>query len=268
MSGDNTPYWLNKRYPKLKGDVLDAAIEGQTVKYPMVVRTASDPPIAGQRMGLISFMIPDKPIKDETNGHTIFSFVKLRGNYADEGLCERESEKIVAKVDSKFTVVTVPVGQWLPITDNPRFFMKMLEVKTGDQEIALRDRAAREKAEEEARIIRELKESEERLRNGGDVYDDTTSLDYYVTKRVTFGRLCEERDILRAKVEDVLSKIERTVSELKELEGLKPEHKDNWMERYNVERARAGIEPISPLHQYEQEYSTIMGIPPGPSSSN
>lgn len=264
----NAPYWLDKRYPKLKGDVLDAAVEGQTIKYPMVVRAASDPPISGQRFGLISFMIPDAPIRDETNGYTVTSFVKLRGNYSDESLAELESEKIIKKVDSKFRVVTVPVGQWVPITDNPRMFSKLLDVKMNDTEIALRDRAAREKADEEARIMRELKESQERLRNGGDVYDDPTSLDYYVTKRVTFGRLCEERDILRAKVEDVLGKIERTITELKGLEETKPEHRDNWVERYNFERARSGIEPMNPLGQYEQEYCTVMGFPVTPVASS
>lgn len=260
-SANQTPYWLDKRYPKLKGDVAEAAIEGQSITYPQVVRTACDPPVTGQRLGLISFMIPDKPMKDETNGHTIYSFVKLRGNYADETQASFESEKLIKSVDSRFRIVTVPVGQWLPITDNPRMFSKMMEVKMEGQEVALRDRAAREKAEEEARIIRELKESQDRLRSGGDVYDDPTSLDYYVTKRCTFGRLAEERDILRQKIDDVLSKLERVTAELRDLEEAKPEHRDNWMNRYNIERAKAGIPPISPLHQYEKEYCATMGLP-------
>lgn len=257
----NQHYWMDKRYPKLKGDVADAAIEGQSIRYPQVVRSATDPPVVGQRLGLISFMIPDAPMKDETNGHTIFSFVKLRGNYADVTQAEFESEKLITQVDSKFRIVTVPVGQWLPITDNPRFFEKMLEVKMGDQEVALKDRAAREKAEEEARIIRELKEAQERLRNGGDVYDDTSSLDYYTTKRCTFGRLAEERDILRQKLDDVAQKLERTTQELRELEERCPNHKDVWMAHYNAERAKSGIPPISPLHQYEKEYCLVMDLP-------
>lgn len=259
-STPSTPYWLDKRYPRLKGDVAEAAIEGQTLKYPQVVRTATDPPVVGQRYGLISFMIPDAPMKDETNGHTIFSFVKLRGNYADETQSEFESEKIVKGVDSKFRIITVPVGQWVPITDNPRFFSKMLEVKMGDQEVALRDRAAREKADEEQRIIKELKEAQDRLRAGGDVYDDTKSLDYYVTKRCTFGRLAEERDILRQKLDDVACKLERVTEELRDLEEQVPDHKNNWMARYNEERAKAGIEPISPIGQYEREYCEVMGF--------
>ena len=58
------------------------------------------------------------------------------------------------------------------------------------------------------------------------------------------------------------------MTELKGLEEQKPEHREHWMDRYNVERAKSGIEPISPLGRYEQEYNEVMGLPVTPEASS
>lgn len=53
MSQEKRPEWLVPGYPPLKCDdaVGKAAVEGQMVYYPKVVRSNADYPISGQAMG-------------------------------------------------------------------------------------------------------------------------------------------------------------------------------------------------------------------------
>jgi hypothetical protein len=245
MSSNNvikTPDWLIPSYPPLNGmDIVGkAAVEGQMVNYPKVVRTMTDPPLVSQRLSCVSFMLFKEP-KVIEKGPPIYGYVKMRGNWADQTQATFEASKIIKDIDSKYPIRIAPTGAWVPITDNDAFIKDHLDVKTEKDEIMLRDSAVKEKQAETDRIKKELIEREKELNEDGDVYDDPTSLTYYSMRRVTETTLMDaytrQSDQLKS-TEAIILKVRR---ELKKLEMSNPEYTDQWVDRYNVERSKGGL---------------------------
>lgn len=253
-----TPYWHNPRYPKLKGDVGDAAENGQLVLYPQVVRQNTDPPIQGQRFAILSFMQFDE-VK-VVNGVKVAGCVKVRGSWSDKSQAEYEASKLVKEVDSKFRMVIAPVGAWVPETDDPLFITGgVTDVEDPEQKVSLRGSVEKEKEAERRRIMKELRDNED-LAKSKDIYDDQESLDFYAMKRVTCFKLFEERERLETMVKDVKEKLDRTIDILRDLEVKYPEYKNEWIERYDRERIRAGIQPYKHSDEHEREYVEKIGL--------
>lgn len=266
-SSQQTP-WYDPKYPRLSDDLTGrAAVEGQFVLYPQVVRSNTDPPIPGQRISNMSFMVLQKPMMNPKSGKMVYGFVKNRGNWSDTDLAKAEAAKIIRKVDSKFKILAAQTGAWVPFSEDPIFSTgEDIDVKTSENEIALRDAAMREKEAEQERIMRELRENEDLVKKG-DIYDDPTSLKYYSMKRVTVLRLMEERDKYLKHVEQVRESLERVITELRELESSHPDYKNEWGGCYNAERRRSGLPDYTPEEKYTDEYFSMIGDA-SPSSSS
>jgi hypothetical protein len=252
--------WLIQDYPPIKGvDMVGRAIiNGQTVVYPKVVRDMVDPAISGQAYGNLSFML-FKEARTLRSGYPVYGFVKLRGNHSSDTWAKKDSNRIVLDVDSKYPVLTSPVGHWLPITEDTRFCQELVDATPDDgskaeREIdSLRSEATKKKEEERKRRQREIHDRMEDAKSG-DIDDDPESLRYYSMHRVTEWRLTERRDIqekLLKKAKDKLLEIRR---ELKEIEIEHPEYADDWLDCYNEERAKAGIAPHNPGEDDFKEY--------------
>lgn len=253
------PDWLVPGYPPLKGDdpVGQAAVNGQLVHYPKVVRTMADHPLVGQRLSCISFMLFKEPRK-LSNGVPVYGYLKCRGNWADESQASHEATKIIKNVDSKYPIRIAPTGEWVPITDEEAFNNDKLEVKTSEDQICLQDEAAKEKLNEQRRIKKEIMERESELRSTGDIYDDPTSLSFYAMRRVTEKTLIESRERQINQLESTHATIRKVQLELKDLEEKYPEYIDQWVDRYNEERAKAGIPNYVPSEKQEKEHNDAM----------
>lgn len=252
-----TPEWLVGDYPPLKYDLVGkAAVEGQLVEYPQVVRTMVDPPVNGQRLSLLSFMLFSEPRK-LSNGVPVYGYVKCRGNWADENQAKFEASKIIREYDSKYQIRIAPTGVWMPITDESAFVKDQLDVTVREGEKALRDQAMKEKEAKERAIMREIREREEELRNDGDIYDDPESLRYYSMKRVTELRLQEKRDELLRTVEGIKASILKVQRESKTIELTHPEYVDQWVDCYNEERRKSHVPDYVPSEEYENEHAQI-----------
>jgi len=249
------PEWLVPGYPPLKAEdsVGQAAVEGQTWFYPQVVRTMVDPPIQGQRLGLLSFMLFKEPRKLR-NGKPVYGYVKLRGNWSDESQSKFEASKIIREVDSKYVIRVAPTGAWVPITEEDAFVKEKLDVKMRKDEVALRDEAVKEKEAEQRRIQREIREREEELKRG-DIYDDPTSLTYYSMRRVTELRLMEARDNQLRQIESIKKTLRKVQKETKRLERDHPEYEDQWVDCYNEERRKAGVPDYVPSEDQDREHA-------------
>jgi hypothetical protein len=248
-----TPEWLIPSYPPIQGhDVVGrACVEGQLINYPKVVRTMTDPPIVGQKMSCISFMLFKEPRK-VSNGLPIYGYVKMRGNWADQTQATFEASKIIKDIDSKYPIRIAPTGAWLPITDNDTFIMDHLDVKTSNEEVMLRDEVVKEKQAEESRIKKELKERAEELKNDGDIYDDPTSLTYYSMRRVTETTLLDSYERQMSQLKSTKSIINKVQREMKKLEMSNPEYIDQWVDRYNEERKKGGVPLYTPSENQEE----------------
>jgi hypothetical protein len=224
--------------------------------YRQVVRTVSDEPITNQTIGLLSFILFEEPKKTK-RGKNIFGFVKLRGNYADEHAARRNASNIVKEQDSKYRIRLGPVGTWLPITEDDDFVKDQLDVRLNDDEIQLRDEAAHEEEIKRQRKIRELREKEDQVKDErNDLYADREGLEYYTMKRVTEKELHNNVDIIRNKLEDIISKLNTVRQEVCDLDAKHPDYDGQWVERYNVERRKSGIPDFIPnervLSDFEQ----------------
>lgn len=259
-SQQQTP-WYDPKYPRLSDDLTGkAAVEGQIVVYPNVVRSNTDPPIAGQRICNMSFMVLQKPMMNPKSGKMVYGFVKNRGNWSDVDLAKAEASKLIRKVDSKFKIFAAQAGAWVPFSEDPIFSTgEDIDVKTSENEIALRDAAMREKEAEQERIMRELRENED-LAKKGDIYDDPESLKYYSMKRVTVLRLMEERDKYLKHLEYVRESLDRTINELQGLEASHPDFRHEWGGCYNAERRRSGLPDYIPEEKYTNEYFGLVKV--------
>lgn len=253
-----SPPWLVPEYPPLKCDdpVGKSSVEGQIVYYPRVVRSQADDPINNQVIGNVSFMLFKEP-KKFRNGQPAYGFFKLRGNWASEEQARDQASKIIREKDSRYIILQAPVGHWVPITDQTAFCKDVHDVKTSKDDMALHDTAKKEKMAEQKALMREIREREEELKQGGDIYDDPESLTYYSMRRVTEMRLTESRDKQRNQLEALEETLRKVRKELKTLEQTHSEYKDQWIERYNEERRKGGIPDFIPSEKLFDEYESL-----------
>jgi hypothetical protein len=255
MENQKLPEWAIPTYPPLSSDDLvgRAAVEGQIVSYPKIVRTMIDPPIPNQSIGCISYMLFDEPKKAKGSEKPVYGFMKLRGNWNNQQQATFESSKIIREVDSKYQIRLAPVGTWVPITEDQSCIKEKTDVRMNEEEHHLRDQAVKDKESEQRRIQRELHERTEELKSG-DIYDDPTSLKYYSMRMVTELRLIEELDRQTRQIQNVKDNIEKVRNELAELEMTHPSYIEDWIECYNVERRKVGIPDFCPSEDFMTEH--------------
>ncbi len=261
------PDWLVPGYPALKGEVGQAAVNGQLFWYPKVARSNNDPPVPGQRMALVSYTFFDRPkvITDSSSEKPIYGFVKVRGIYPDDDTAHNAASAMVRKVDSKHRIGFLPVGHWGPITENLMFFQDMFDVKMQEKEVTLRDRASLDKRKQDELLAKELEENLKEAQRY-DIYDDQQSLDFYTLKRNTAFKLMSERDRYLAFIKEVEGKIEKTLDILRPLEEQHPEYKSEWFAHYNKELAKRKIRGIPHPPGLVREYYERMNIKEIPES--
>ena len=252
------PDWLVVGYPPLKGDdsVGQAAVNGQVWKYPKVVRTMVDTPIPGQRLSLLSFMLFKEPRKLR-NGVPVYGYVKVRGSWSDEIQSRYEASKIIREVDSKYQVRIAPTGAWVPITEENAFVKDQLDVRMDRDEKHLRDEAVKEKEATNRRIAREIREREEEVEHGGDIYDDQESLTFYSMRRVTEVRLMEARENQTRQIESIKKTLCKVQKQLKRMERDHPDYDSQWVGRYNEERRKAGVPDYVPSEEQTVEHDSV-----------
>jgi len=249
MSEENkttTPSWFNPEYPPLKStdDIGKASVNGQVIEYPQVVRKMVDPVISGQEYGNISFMLFEKPRM--FRGKPIYGYAKMRGNHSNSDACRFDAYRIIREVDSKFQVRIAKVGNWVPITENDSVVEDLYDVRNNDEEKHLRDEIVKEKEKESRRLANEIREAEEALKTGDDIYDKPESLDFYTMKRVTEMRIVEAVEIAERKLKELYNTLAETHMILHILDEKNPEYKNEWIDNYNFERSKTSIQPFVP----------------------
>ncbi len=248
--------WFQPGFPELKmDDVGKAAVNGQFVEYPKIVRGDNDPYIPGQQYGLVSFILFDTPRRFE--GKPIYGFVKLRGNYDSSEVAKAKADKIILEFDSKYQVRAAPIGQYVPITDNDRVVQDLIDVRESEKEIHLRDNAIKQKEKEIERQAREIREAEEKCRNGPDEYDDQESIRFYTMKRVTEMRVREACEAQLTKFAQLQKTLGETRLLLKKLEAKHVDYPCEWIGVYNDERAKSGLPKFVPSEKEFCDYEAM-----------
>ena len=240
----------------LTGEDGRAACEQLIKQFTKVVRTDRDPPIASQQVGLISMKLFSTP--HDVEGKPVYGLLKLRGNYGSSSSAASEAARLIKNTDSVNIIYNAPVGAWVPITENISACEDRVDVKTDDSQQALYDDASKEKKEEKLKIMREIREREEELKNGTDAYNEKFGLDFYVYRRVTELRLSEHIVKLKEQIEQVDKKRLYVRKSLAYLEQRNPDHTKVWVERYNEERTKSGIPGYIPDADIVREYEEFL----------
>lgn len=252
---EKRPEWLVPGYPELAGEVGQAAVNGQMLYYPKVARSKKDEGISKQHMGLVSFVLLKEPQKLK-NGKPLYGFFKLRGNWADLEQAESKAARIVREQDSKYKIRVVDVGEWLPLTDDDGLAQKNVNINLdATDEERKREIAMREEEANRAAKMRELREREEEVRNGGDYNDDTKSLNHYTMKMVVWLRIQENIEQLRTQISSLEGKLEGVRDTLRNLDDEFPEYQRSWIDNYNIERRKAGIPDHVPTQREIDRYA-------------
>jgi len=250
-------------HPILTGADGDNAVKNLLVPYTRVVRNKNDEPVPNQDRACISFNLFKEPKKLST-GQYVYGYVKNRGNWPDIETASEQASKIIKTQDSTNIIITPPVGQWIPITNESCLVTDSLDVKMNDTDKCLRDKAQKEKDEDNKRIMREIREREEECKNV-DIYDNPESLAFYAMKRVSEIALTEAINNAKMKLDNFLKTREEKVwILLRQIEAVHPEYRDQWMDRYDEERAKGGVAPYVPSTAQFDEYNNYnpVDLPP------
>lgn len=230
---------FNHDAPPLTEEETKAAVKDLVRKYPRVVRNKCDPEIPRQAFANISFHLLKEP-KEGVSG----TFV-VRGVYEDLDKATEASEFLMKTSDSTVPIHSVHVGYWSLITNNEEYTQDRLDVKTSEQEQALRDRATKEadlkRNQQKKEILDQKRKIEEERQN-----EDFGSLDYYTTQRVAEREL--KGYILQKEADLVVQKksLKKVQTLISELTNKNPEYQEQWLENYNKARERAGLARLSP----------------------
>jgi len=246
MSDPPVDYGMTKdnfkpKAPPLTEDELSVAKKDLIRTYPKVSRYKIDPPIAQQALCNVSFMLLSKPHKG------VLGFFKPRGNWGDIEKATVECENLIGTVDSIFPIHQANVGYWNPITNNEEFTLDQMDVKTRDEDLAMRDRAAKENAVKNAQLAREMREVKEQIQQNKDnpIDENPDSLDYYTKKRVSQKELNAYINQANEKVRKLKKSLKKLNEEILKLNKINPKYIDQWLIRYNEERTKVGLPPVS-----------------------
>ncbi len=252
------PEWLIEGYPPLTGKIGKEAEKSQTITYPKVVRKMDDPPIVNQLYGNLSFMFFDDP-KTLSTGKKVYGFCKVRGVWPTETTATDDSKRIIREVDSRFQIRIAPIGAWVPLTNENAFCRDLLDVTSKENDMnQLRSEAVKQKEGEQRRIMKELREREEEVKEE-DIYDDSTTLKYYAMKRVTEMRLTEACELNRQKLDKTTHNQLKVRIELKQLERENSQYTSEWIECYNQEREKSGLfEYVPGENEFEEYEKTVL----------
>jgi len=194
-----------------------------------------DPPVEGQKFGLLSF-IPAQGAVPNQKG--FYGYVKLRGNYATEKEVILRENEIINKVDSSNHVFTCQVGHPVPLVVEGYAQVKNpIDVKKVTEQDMNQNIKA--KAEETKAQIKEIKDVEHELRREAEEGPDP--LDTYTTLR---NKLAIHRWMLKEherKMKEIEGHRDRCIVDLIKTLEKHPEYEDLHLKRYLEIRAQKGF---------------------------
>lgn len=245
------------------------AAVNELVKYPKVIRDNADPPIPNQTYATISYNLLESPVRvkkvdengNETYGKPTYGFLKVRGTYPSETSALKGSMEIIRDVDSKNNILTIPVGRWVPITEEDLVKSEnKYDVKINpddESEVQLRDKATKKRDAERKRKANELKEREKELQDMPDITEDRTSLEYYTMRRKTEMELTGAIKQVHKKLKEYEDSRKKVWRELREREEVSPQYKEEWLDFMNKVYKERGIPIFKPSETQFEDYENV-----------
>lgn len=222
------------------------------LKFPRERKFRVDPVIAGQTVGIVSFMPSKNAIPDKDG---CFGVLKLRGNFSNQTDAERYGSMLMRKYDSYAEYDLVKVGQEFPLmVDNSIYAAETREInlKAIVDDISLS--YIRKKKEEERRERQEVEERSRKLLSKNTSEDQEESLDdleYYTTLRTKKAHCQHVVDEAQKKKQEAEEALVKICAEIEKLDKQHPTYKVDYIQQYNNAIRSVGAEAKeNPLLKY------------------
>lgn len=225
---------------------LNVALRDNVNVHREFIKQHTDPPIDGQDWSLVSFRFLQTPLMLPDN-ELFYGWVKLRGNYSTDGEAEKRAEHLLQYFDSQNKNRIVKTGAWVPLTSSKLLTKEFHEFS--DQRFKQKIIEAEKKQQEE---IKQVREREEKLKQGIDQFDED-SLDYYIVKKVSLAENEYTLEQALKRVKECRSNLDRLNEEIERLEKEHPEYIEEALPKYNEERKDAGLEEVVSFQSLQQK---------------
>jgi len=222
---------LSKLYKELN-------IRGGLEKIDRRERYINDPPLPQQNFCLHSF-VPSKGSKPDKDG--VYGWLKCRGTFNTQMEMDQRAEQIIRNVDSFHHIFHGKVGVPFPFSLDPKYVEDTVEID-------IRNKARKDASEdmkriknEDKRVVKELKEAEQRLMEDVSEDKEEDPLDDYITKRVKRATLIFTLIETRAKMDKMIKTLRSSEDYVNNLDKEIPQLKKDCMKKYTEARERSGI---------------------------
>jgi len=224
-----------------ENEVEEAMIELNNVsftsKFPKIDRTYSDPSLSMQHIGLISFT-PAKGASPNSNG--VYGFAKLRGNFATEQESDQRAEFLIRNVDSYHQIYHAYVGRPFPITSSSKYSFEKKEIDIRKEMTESISSDIKQKKMDDAQTVQQIKNREEAL-IADTQKTEVDSYDEYITLCVKKSQLSWTYLEHIKKIKEIKEIMLKTRIEIKNLENINPEYKEQYYEKYMNARKESGF---------------------------
>ncbi len=208
----------------MQENLVDAFIK----KFPKAEKTFADPPVAGQVFGLHSF-VPAKGATPDADG--VYGMFKFRGAFATMEEAVDRAEYLIRNNDSYHKIFFSYCGKPFPATQDDRYIEKVGVVDIKDKEKKTISEDVKSKRDEEKAAHDYLVAREKALLDS--TKEDTDDpIDEYITIRVKRANQIFHYLEMMKKVNGLKDSILKARRDLKDLEDLHPEVKEQWLPRY------------------------------------
>lgn len=208
----------------MQENIVDAAV----MRFPAVEKTFADPPIPNQTICLHSF-VPAKGATPDKDG--VYGMIKFRGGFASMEEAVDRAEYLIRNNDSYHKIYFSYTGKPFPATADDRYIEKVgvVDIKEKTKQVISED--VKSKREEEKAAYDYLVAREKSLLDSTKE-DAEDPIDEYITIRVKrANQIFHFLDMMR-KVNGLKENILKARRDLKDLEDLHPDIKDQWLPRY------------------------------------
>ena len=206
--------------------------------YPALERQFADPPISGQKFGLISF-VPAKGATPDKDG--VYGFAKLRGHYETDHEAIDKARHLIQSVDSYHKISVYPVGRPIPITLNSEYAATTTKIDLKNKVVSTVSEDIKQKREKEKAEIDDMKRREKQLLDEAKPDYKPDPYEEYTTLRVKKAQLIWTYNRTREQLEKVKASIIKTRDDIARMDSENPDYSKEHLERYLAARKAAGI---------------------------
>jgi len=245
---------LDKTRTNLTNEQLTLAVPALVNKdylelnFPKTQRIRVDPPVEGQKFGVICFT-PSKTAVPDKDG--VFGVLKVRGCYETDEKAEERCVELITNVDSYNENYIISVGNDFPIcTDNDKYCKTTKEVDIRSKLDSVTKEKIVDERKKEEKEKQEIQQRHKQLLSDVKTEQTFNDLDYYVSLRVKKAQARQMQEEYEMKLKQLSKKIKQTNQEIWKLDEQFPKYQGQYELKYKEAIDSIGGDHNNKMIQY------------------